>query len=358
MEPGNYEEQPPSLQERLRELLDNIKNGLNGFGKKIGTRNLKIIAAVIAIVVLVFLAYSFLPKQASLKVIVLELDNEGKTVEGAQVVICPASTGSCSLDSPSALQAPGITENGEVVFTGLPADTDLLIFVDSSSSGLGEATRLSTLKANEENVLRIGAPKNWKLLLSPSSIAIDATPGCRAEVRLNASNRGDSDAEFSLVSSSPLFQTVDSPQALSAGADASSSFAIVVPASGASATSFDVRAKYTYAKSSVSLRLGEPLSVDVLPSQISCSRTDCSDFITVRNKGKSALQNLDVQIFEESKVQGSISLPGFERGVSVNPGEEKKIIVSISPKGTGAALLTVSGNCFSKQVPIVISLPG
>ncbi len=330
------------------------------FGK-IGESIHKIGIAKIILLLLIAAAvfwYVNLPKNGSVSILITELDSD-KRVSGA-IVSIEDSNGQI-LQSTGTDSYQSLTDDtGRVSFANVPANRALTISIDTSAAtGNYEPTSdLDIQLESEENLDQIvRLEKRTKLSLSPELISSQVTPTCVKQQSITVKNDGDDLEEVELVGSGGLQNAFTfTPVTVAPGSSENTTLTIDMTKANASSTvNGKIRIKGTNKGVTVRFTTIPAFQVVVSPSSLNCAagKNVCPSIVTIQNNGKSSLTNLKVEPSES--IVGAIDGGEIEKYYTaddVPPDAEAKFGVKLVSTTQAIGVITIKGDCFSKQVNV------
>ncbi|MFH0713989.1 MAG: hypothetical protein V1722_05435 [Candidatus Micrarchaeota archaeon] len=310
--------------------------------KKIG------IAKIILIAIIILGAYWFLtlPKPASLNITVQELDSD-QVIGGAVVSLTWPNGALIGNDF-----AQVTDDTGKLYFENVPAQQIIELTVDEIEGLYEGASSEINLNSGEDKNIPINLAKKVNLALNaPAQFSTSKT--CTKQIPATVENKGESSFDVELIATGDLKDALSSTfLTLAPGETANITVSLDSSKISKTSASGELRVKGTRVKKNLNITVKEAPRVDVTPNAFNCpsTRETCSDIFTIQNRGADTLTNLQITASENLGENTATIAPFFTKS-SIAPGEEAKFSVTASGTTTHAVgVITIQGDCFSKQI--------
>lgn len=337
---GDFEQPQPSPLERIKPIVEKAAEAVKKFGVK------KFIA-ILALLLIAYLYLFVIPKSGSLEIQVVELDNEGAGIEGAEVVV---------LADGSAVGTGGTDADGYVRLGGIPSMRDLTVNVEAVGK-FGRASKNVKLESGEAMNLKLAAPLKRDLEIAGAIPATVLAPKCSKTFTVEVRNTGAQEEAVEFVGDGLSGFTFSSEQkTVPPGGSEQISFTIGTGETAKGATGY-ARIKFTDLKVRLSLTGGEAPKLEVSPSEVRCSQVVCNQIITIKNNGKSTVTDIEASTRGAPALTDKIRFEGITAPTvakALPPGGEAKFALVIEGVDVGSytAFVDVDATCFSKSIGV------
>ena len=303
--------------------------------------------ALIIIAILIYVAFTALPKSGNLTIHAIPYDDTAGISDAVVTVLVDGARNPYTQDT----DASGYAE-----FKNIPTGKELSIEIDAGSE-YKIASTSEKLENGETKDVTIQVSKQIPATFKQPTITGSITETCVKPVNVEIENKGEDAIEITLAGSGDLQDVKTEPQVIGAGQSATITAQIDASKTGKKKNAQikgDIRIKGTDTHATVTFKVDESPKIEVTPTSISCSIGKvCQQIVTIKNTGTSSIDNYQVLLSES--ITSSVQKQDFDTVNSIPPGAETKFGITINAVTDTIGVISINADCYSKKLDVKIA---